>query len=142
MSSIVSDIKDMLEAQNVGTFGGPTSSGGWRICIGSEPDEPNSVITLYDTPGDAPNPKFLLDYPRFLVRTRAKQYEQAYAKAEEIKSVLLGLPSQTIGGIRYVGIWVVTDTHFLKADQKGRSIFVNTWRVIREPNTGMHRIPL
>lgn len=142
MSSIVSDIKDLLEAQDVGTFGGPLPSAGFRICIGSEPDTPNDVITLYDTPGDAPNPKFLLDYPRFMVRVRSNDYEQGYAKAQEIKSVLLGLPSQDIGDIRYVGIWVVIDTYFLKADQKGRSIFVNTWRCIVEPSEGLNRVPL
>lgn len=139
---ITRDMVDLLEAANVGSFGGPNASGGWPIFIGSEPDSPNDCITLYDTPGGAPNPKWLLDYPRFLARVRSKDYEQGFAKAEELKGALLGLPSQDIGDIRYVGIWVVADTHFLKADEKGRYIFVNTWRTIREPIEGDHRRPL
>lgn len=140
---ITLDMKDVLEAYNVGTFGnGGGISGGWPIFIGSEPDMPNDCITLYDTPGTAPNPKWLLDYPRFMARVRSHSYEQGFAKAEELKGALLGLPSQDINGIRYVGIYVVTDTYFLQADGKGRSIFVNTWRTIREPIEGEHRQPL
>lgn len=128
-------IKDLLETASV-----VTSS--WPIFIGSEPDNPNECITLYDTPGSSPNPKFLLDYPRFLARVRSLSYEQGFAKAQELKEALLGLPSQDHDGIRLVGIWVVTDTHFLKADERGRSIFVNTWRMIVEPSEGVNRQPL
>lgn len=140
---ITRDIVDVLEIFNVGTFG--TSAGassGWPIFIGSEPEQPNDCITLYDTPGEPPNPKWLLDFPRFMARVRSHSYEQGFAKAGELKGALLGLPSQDINGIRYVGIYVVMDTYFLQADDKGRSIFVNTWRVIREPTEGEHRQPL
>lgn len=137
------DVLDILLTAGVGvTLDTYAQSGGWPIAIGSEPDRPNEVITLYDIPGSSPNPKWLLDYPRFQVRVRSTAYDQAYQKIEEIKSQLLGLPSQDIGDIRYVGIWVVTDTHFLQADNQGRSIFVNSWRTIREPSQGEHRKPL
>lgn len=140
---VTMDIVGLLEAANVGTFGSALgTSSGWAIFVGSEPDKPDDCITLYDTAGDPPNPKWLLDYPRFLVRVRSHDYQQGFAKAEELKDVLLGLPSQDIGTIRYDGIWVVTDTQFLQADQQGRSIFVNTWRTIREPKTGTNRKPL
>jgi hypothetical protein len=73
---------------------------------------------------------------------RSKSYAAAYNKAEEVKDKLLGLPSQDLSGIRYVGIYVVIDTAFLMTDQEGRAIFTSTWRVIREPVTGDHRRPL
>lgn len=140
---ITMDVKDILVGKNVGTFGTQLgTSSGWGIFIGSEPDKPDDCITLYDTPGDPPNPKWLLDYPRFLARVRSHDYEQGFAKAEELKDVLLGLPSQDIGTIRYDGIWVVTDTQFLQADEQGRCIFISTWRAIREPKTGTYRQPL
>lgn len=139
---ITMDISDLLIDAGVGNAAPAPGSTGWPVYIGSEPDGPNDCITLYDIPGGTPNPKWLLDYPRFLARVRSDNYEQGFTKAEELKSALLGLPSQDINGIRYVGIWVVVDTHFLKADGKGRSIFVNTWRCIREPNVGTHRLPL
>ena len=134
------DMKDLLVAGGIGAFGGTAE---WGIFIGREPDSPNShdhVITLYDTPGDPPDPKFLLDYPRFQVRVRSTDYNDGFQKAEAIKSILLGLPSQVINGTRWVGVWVVIDTHFLYADEKGRAVFVTTYRSIREPNTGQNRL--
>lgn len=137
------DMLSILEAYNVGSSGlSGGASGGWPIFIGAEPDGPDNCITLYDSPGEPPNPKFLLEYPRFYARIRSRHYEQGFAKAEELKSALLGLPSQNIDDIRYDGIYVVVDTHFLQADKANRKIFVNTWRTIREPVDGEHRIPL
>jgi hypothetical protein len=146
MSNVPSiDISGLLVAAGVGQEGPGI---GWRIFIGSEPDEdeanniPDTVITIYDTPGDAPHPKFRLDYPRFQVRVRANDYLEGINKLEECKSALLGLPSQTINGTIYEGIWSVTDTGFLRKDEKGRSIFASTFRIIREPSDGTHRLPL
>jgi hypothetical protein len=136
------DMKNYLVTNGVGTFGQNPTASGWSIFIGKEPDRPDNTVTLYDTPGDAPNPKWLLDFPRFQIRVRNNKYELAYNKAEEVKSWLLGLPSQDLGGIRYVGIYVVIDTHFLQTDESARSIFVSTWRIIREPAAGQHRRPL
>jgi hypothetical protein len=141
--SFTSDVKGLLKTASVGTEGGAGSA--WPIFIGSEPDGDDAThncITLYDMPGLSPNPKWLLDYPRMLARVRALDYPTGFDKAEELKSALLGLPSQDINGIRYVGIWVVIDTYFLKADEQGRSIFVSTWRAITEPPSGTHRQPL
>lgn len=135
------DVKDLLVAAGIGAFGGTAN---WAIYIGSEPDTPNNVITLYDTPGTAPNPKFRLDEPRFQVRVRSHNYNDGFQKAIEVSAQLQGLPSQTFNGTRYEGIWVVLETNFLKADDEGRSIFVTTFRMIREPNEiiGDHRVPL
>lgn len=128
--------KDILVAQGLGTFG-------QTVFIGSEPDEPNDCITLYDVAGtQSPNPKFLLEYPGLMIRVRSSSYAQGHKTAEQCKDVLLGLPSQTINGIRYDGVYCLVDTYFLKADEKGRHIFVNTWRCIREPSTGTNRQPL
>jgi hypothetical protein len=140
-NNVAFDVKDILVAAGVGMFG---SNSGWSIFIGIEPDMPIETVTLYDTPGDAPHPRWLLDYPRFQVRTRSLSYDAGYKKAEHCKSALLGFPSQDFNGSRYVGIYTVLDTHFLNTDSKGRSIFINTWRCIREPMpaVGDHRLPL
>lgn len=133
--AITEDVRDILATAGITTVT-------WPLYIGSEPSDPNNCTTLYDIPGEAPNPKWLLDFPRFMARTRSASYVEGYNKAEEIKDALLGLPSQTIGDIRYDGIWVVLDTYFLMADTRGRSIFVNTFRCIREPSVGTNRLPL
>jgi hypothetical protein len=141
--SFTSDVRELLVDANVGTLGG--SGGSWPIFIGSEPDGDDTTsncITLYDMPGEPPNPKWLLDYPRMMARVRALDYNVGWAKAAELRDALLGLPSQNINDIRYNGIWVAVDTRFLQADEQGRSIFVSTWRAITEPTSGTHRQPL
>lgn len=139
MSSLSKHIRDLLVAANVGTA---NPAGPWPIIIGSIPDNTLDVIVLFDAPGGAPNPKWRLDYPAFMVHVRSLNYEAGYEKAQELRSALLGLPSQDVNDIRMVGIWVVVDTHFLQADTKGRKIFVSTWRTITEPTSGTHRQPL
>jgi len=132
------DLRPLL-APSIGAIGGVAD---WAIYIGKEPSEPVNVITLYDTPGGAPNPKWLVDEPRFQVRVRAVDYAIGWSKANAVRDLLLGLPSQTINGTRYVGVYVVIDTGFLMQDEAKRSIFVSTWRVIREPAEGANRRPL
>lgn len=135
------DIKDLLVSKGIGAFGG---SADWAIFIGKEPPDPDSCITIYDTLGEAPNPKWLLDEPRFQVRFRSNDYPAMMAKADAVKRALLGLPSQTLGGTVYVGIWMIADTGFLMQDANERSIVTQSYRVIREPNTvsGDNRRPL
>ena len=132
-------MRNLMVAAGIGAAGGVAD---WGIFIGHEPDTPNNCIVIYDTPGDIPNPKWLLDFPRFQVRCRGLDYLETLGKAEAIKSLLLGLPSQDIGDTRYVGIYVTMDTFHLETDSKQRSIFVNSWRVIREPSVGINRRPL
>ncbi len=139
--AITEDVRDLLNDRDIVAWEGGSSSG-WPIFIGNEPADPNNVATLFDIPGPSPSPKFLLDYPRFMVRVRSDDYVQGFNKAEEIKDALNGLPPQTIGDIRYDGIWVVVDTYFLMTDSRNRSIFVNTYRSIREPSVGTNRISL
>ena len=135
------DIKDLLEAGGHGTFG---ASSGWAISVGVEPDEPDTSITIYDSPGEPANPKFLLDHPRFEVRVRAEpnDYLAGYSKAQDVKDALLGLPPQVLGGTQYDGIWSVVDVFYLGPDKKHRPVFVSSWRVTREPSSGDHRVSL
>lgn len=143
MSAPTIDMKNLLLlAPALGTFGTNPNINAYSIFIGREPATPDKTVTLYDTAGEAPNPKWLLDYPRFQVRVRGKQYEDAYNQCEAVKSRLLGLPSQDLGGIRYDGIYVVIDTTFLMTDENQRFIFTASYRIIREPTVGQHRRPL
>ena len=135
------DVRDLLINAGIGAFGGVAD---WAIYIGSQPFKPNNVITIYDTAGPASHPKFRLDEPRFQIKVRSHEYNTGFQKAIEVSAQLQGLPSQTFNGTRYEGIWLVLETNFLQADGEGRSIFVTTYRMIREPNeiTGDHRVPL
>ena len=138
-------VKDLLVDAGIGVFGVPATVDLWPIFIGSEPDDLNGLdncLTIYDRGGEPPNPKFLLDFPRFQIRVRSNSYEDGWNKASEARELLLGLPSQTIGVVRYDGVYVTIDTRMLMADTKGRPIFVTDYRVIREPATGTNRVSL
>lgn len=132
------DLKDELEAAGVGTFAAET---GWSLRVGKEPAKPNRTVTLYDTGGPEPNPKFLLEEPRVLARVRGEpdDYPGASAKALEVRDALLGSPRKTINGTVYVGIWADSDPSLLEYDEESRPIFVVNFRTVREPASGTHR---
>ncbi len=141
MASPAIEIKDFLVTNTVGVFGATT---GWGIYVGSQPEDPDSVITLTDSPGETANPKFSLDFPRWTVRVRGNpnDYTSAYDKSKEIKDVLQGLLPQSLSGTFYDGIFIVGDIFFLQSDRKGRPEFISNWRGILEPPASGNRIAL
>jgi hypothetical protein len=137
------DMRQLLINAGVGVLGGGNlQANQWPIFIGKEPDEPSNCVTLYDTPGDPPHPKWRLDYPRFQVRVRAVNYNTGFEKAQAVRNALLGLTPQDFNGSRYAGIYVVADTYFLLTDARNRVVFISTWRIIREPDLSDQRLPL
>lgn len=134
------DVKDVLVSAGVGVFAAVT---GWSINIGTEPVSPDTAITVYDTGGADPDPKWLLEFPTFQVRIRGSEggYVLAYTKAKEIKDALLGFPTQVVNNTVYAGIWAVSDITHIGADQE-RPIFVINFRTAREPDSGTYRTTL
>lgn len=135
------DLANHLAANSIGVIG---ASSGWAIFVSREPDGsgiPDSVITVFDTGGFPANPKFLLDEPTTQVRVRGdiNQYISTFSKIQAIKDLLLGLPSQSIGGTFYTGIWVLGDILSLGYDDSNRPILVINFRIIREPASGTNR---
>ena len=136
-------IKDLLvAAPAVGVF--PPTNGDWNIYISQLPTEPDRVISLYDSGGISPNPRWLLDRPDVTVMVRGKDYADGYAKAEGVKNRLLGIAPQTVSGNSWLGIIQIGDIIFTGYDDKERPIFTLTFRIWIEPaNTaGDNRDPL
>ena len=77
---------------------------GWVVKVGKQVAEPDQTITMYDTGGQSPNPKWAVDFPTIqaLIRGKPNEYGSAWAKAREVRDALLGIDSQTIGS----DIWV------------------------------------
>lgn len=132
------DIKDILVTAGVAVFASPT---GWALAVSREPTTPNQVITVYDSGGTDPNPKFLLDHPAVQVRIRGNvnDYLGTYSKAQQVKDTLLGLQRQTVNTTVYVGIWQIGDIQNLGFDDSNRPILVTNWRIAREPVAGDNR---
>lgn len=131
-------IKDLLVTAGIGIF---AATSGWGIFIGQEPSTSDTTITIYPTGGNAPSPKFLLNYPSVQVRVRgaAGGYLDARAKIQAISDALLGLPSQTLNSDRWVAINQVGDITSLGPDQNNRPRLVLNFALIIEPNTGTYR---
>lgn len=142
MSVVSIDMKDILVTNSIGLFGGTSV---WSIHIGLEPPEPDQVITLYDTGGNDPNPRLLIDFQTFQVRVRglSGEYQETYVKMQDVRDVLLALPSQTINTTLYDGVWQTGDVAFIGQDEsQSRPLFTANFRVIREPATGTNRVSL
>ncbi len=112
------------------------------IFINSEPTEPSTVVTIYDTPGEPPNPKWLLDEPTIQIRSRSESQATAYSNIRDIRDRLLGIAQFIEGAKTYIGIWAKDDINFLMQDESNRSIYVTNMRIVTEPDGGGNRLPL
>ena len=142
MTDIAVGIKDILETAAVGVFGATT---GWGIYIHREPESPpDSTITIYETGGEDPNPKWLLDFPSVQVRVRGDKggYVAAKAKATEILDALLGWPSQVLNGDTWVAVNQIGGINPIGDDDNDRPLFSLNYGLIIQPATGGNRIAM
>lgn len=112
--------------------------GDWHLWIGKEPTSPDRTITIYDAPGRAPNPRWLLDYPAVQIRVRGNtnDYKAAGDKAVEVRNRLLGRESYDAYdglGDRVVAINAIGDISFIGWDDTNRPAFVFNLALIVEP---------
>lgn len=62
----------------------------WPVHVAVEPDDPRSVITLYDTTGIEPDTDELdIERPSIQVRARSPNYEDAYEKMRAVRDLLI-----------------------------------------------------
>lgn len=97
------------------------------------PSSTEDNITLYDLPGEEPNPKFLLDFPRIQARSKASNFVNAYDNLLEVFDKLLGRSAVTINTTRYTGIWAVTNILQLGKNDTDRYLVAVTFRLAVEP---------
>lgn len=120
------------------------------VRAGFEPDENNRILlTVYDTPGPAANPRWERDYPRIQVRVKASDewgYNDAFNTQQQVKDLLLGTDrfvviNSDMSETLYVGIWTQVDIASLAPDYNKRPILVATYRMVREyPTTNREKI--
>ncbi len=119
--------KDLLAAHVVGS--------GWDIQIGIMPDTPNKVISIHDTGGQEPNPKWLLDFPtiQVMIRGEVSGYLATFVEAKAVKDLLLGVTSQDLNDDRWVSVTQNGDLGFIGRDDSMRPIFSVNFALIIEP---------
>lgn len=108
----------------------------WPIFFGRLMATPDAQVSVQDTPGQNPNPRWLLDFPTisFIVRGPKDDYPTAAAKAKAIKDKLLGTNPIDLPGVgRWDGVTMLGDTNFLRYDENSRPLFSLNFRIILEP---------
>ncbi len=131
MGSLLSQASALLVLKGVGSI-----SGAWPIKISRLTITPDAQLALYLTPGQTPNPKWLLDFPTFqvMVRGAVDDFVGAETKAQQVKDALLGIePYVHTGGDRWNGVTMLGDFAFLRYDDNSRPLFSGNFRVIKEP---------
>ena len=141
MAEIEDGIRDLLVAASVGVF---ASQSDWGIFIGPEPTSPDTSITIREFAAGAPMPKWLIDFPsaQVMIRGAPGGYQAAKLKARDVLNNLHSIPSQDLNGDRWDGIIAQSGPGYLGKDDNNRPKFSINFRLIIEPLSGTHRIPL
>ncbi len=141
MVAVEEGIKDLLVAVGVGTFG---SQVGWGIFIGPEPTKPNTSITIREYAGPGPMAKWLVDFPNVqtMIRGSPGGYQAAKTKAQEVLDELHSIPSQDLNGDRWNSIIATSGPAYNGLDESDRPKFTINFKLIIEPASGTHRLPL
>lgn len=115
--------------------GAPTAS--WPAFVGRLMTSPDAQVAVIDTPGQTPNPKYLLDFPtiQVMVRGAVDDYSGAWSKALAIKNKLLGTDPIVFTESRWDGVTMLGDVMFLRYDDNSRPLISLNFRIIREPVT-------
>lgn len=133
--------------QEVGTHlaydGLASSSGtdGWVLVKSMLPDSStlqDKIVALIETPGEPPDAYTEVDKPHFQVVVRgdpitqvSSAYEEASAKAKEIKRNLHRAGPDTFRGRYFPALWALQDPFLLEMDQNDRPTFVMNMRAFR-----------
>lgn len=129
---ISKSIADLLVTGGVGALGGTQD---WAISINREQATPDKVVTVFDTGGMDPNPKWLLDYPSVQVQVRGGKgdYMGAYVTARKVKDLLLGKGPTTVNDDELVMFNMVGDINSVGNDANERPILTLNFRLIVQP---------
>ena len=113
-----------------------SSGNTWPIKLGRLLPDPDAQISITDTVGLTPNPKFRLDFPTIQILVRGPQfgYTEGWNKIAECRDVLLGMDPVTLSnGDRWDGVVALGDAGLISWDERNRPIFSANYRIFFEP---------
>ncbi len=124
MNSPAVDIKDYLLQQSALSASTLELVFGTNLFVGILPE--TSVITtmITDTAGSPAEPN---DIHRSVIQVLSRglkgEYGNGYSKISEIIEELHELANTTIGGTKYIQVWITTEITFVGNDTKDRPVF-------------------
>jgi len=143
MNSAAYDLAKHLEEKGIGSMqlGSTLPSAGVGIFVGEEPPEPSEAITLYMYGGRALEglDNSAQDDFRVQIRTRARNYKDAYALAMKVEKefdrlTTLIVPDVT-ATVYYQDIYRLTPVTETGFDEKHRFIFTQNFAGLRQSIT-------
>ena len=105
-----------------------------NLFIGKEPSTPINSVTIFDTPGFAPELNLTTqgyEYPSVQIRVRNKKYTDGFNLIERIKTSLHGLAQTTVNGTLYSVIYCSSGPALLDWDDNGNARFVCNFNIQR-----------
>ncbi len=135
---ILDEIGTRLDDQGIASSSGDD---GWVLMKSMLPDSStlqDKIVALIEVLGEAPDGYTELDRPHFQVLVRgdpitqvSSSYEEARAKAEEIKIDLHTLAPVTLSGRYFPAMWALQDPFLLEYDQNDRPVLSVDFRAFR-----------
>ena len=136
--TLLDEIGQRLDDQGIASSSGDD---GWVLVKSMLPDSSalqDKLVAIIEIPGDEPSAATELDRPHFQIKVRgdpfttvSSAYEEARAKAEEIKVDLHAITPGSLSGRHYAGIWALQDPFLLKYDMSDRPILAIGFRAFR-----------
>lgn len=124
------DIKDILAAESSLGLAFATD-----LFIGQEPADPDNCVTIFDTPGGAPQLTYEKGedyfYPSIQVRVRNRIYSTGWSLINDIKEFLHARSHQTINATIYEVMICSIEPALLDWDDNERARFVTTFNLQR-----------
>lgn len=136
--AILDEIATRLDDQGIASSSGDD---GWVLMKSMLPDSSalqDKMVALIEVLGEAPDAYTELDRPHFQVLVRgdpittvSSAYEEARAKAEEIKIDLHAITPGSLSGRHFGGIWALQDPFLLEYDKSDRPVLQCDFRAFR-----------
>lgn len=134
MSSTLLAVRQILSDANIIP---PDYESSYSCHIGSEPENPINVVTLFESGGGTPaysqlKRKDTLQYKNFQVRVRSSNYLEGSEKLDEIRDELEEQSRYIfLDGFEYRIFTVTTDTYTDKTEDDQHFLFINNFEVQR-----------
>ena len=135
---LLDEIATRLDDQGIASSSGDD---GWVSVKSMLPDSgqlQDKLVAIIEVPGEPPDGYTELDKPHFQVLVRgdpinqvSSSYEEARAKAEEIKIDLHTLGPVTLSGRYFPAIWALQDPFLREYDKNDRPILSIDFRAFR-----------
>lgn len=93
---------------------------GTNLYLSYQPEDPDEVVTMYDTGGVEPDRYLPTADPTVQVIVRAGDYQTAHDRAHEIANLLHGLTNQTIGDYYVYYIFLLGEPAHIGRDKRER----------------------